>query len=75
MEDSIARDLDIFVVLLQTEQREKNSGRPLPKPLLHRVRELASLHPYPRKDTSRSSSLSIAKKGAGGRNVRRRSSI
>ncbi|KAI4374273.1 hypothetical protein MLD38_012285 [Melastoma candidum] len=53
---------------------EKNSGRPLPKVLLRRVHELASLHPYPRRGASKSSLLSVGKKGASGRNLRRRSS-
>ncbi|KAI4365605.1 hypothetical protein MLD38_021573 [Melastoma candidum] len=53
---------------------EKNSGRLLPKSLLRRVHELASLHPYPRRGASKSSLLSVGKKGASGRNLRRRSS-
>ncbi|KAI4318874.1 hypothetical protein MLD38_032532 [Melastoma candidum] len=48
---------------------EENSGRSLPKYLLHQVRELASLHPYPRKDASRS--LFLGQKGVDGRSVRR----
>ncbi|XP_031381872.1 uncharacterized protein LOC116196340 isoform X1 [Punica granatum] len=39
----------------EAEQKEKSAGRPLPKSLLRRVRELAALHPYPRKTKTRSS--------------------
>lgn len=50
-------------VIMQAEKKEKNATRPLPKPLLHRVRELAAIYPYPRKNKTRSSSLSSLKKG------------
>ncbi|KAF8007716.1 hypothetical protein BT93_K1650 [Corymbia citriodora subsp. variegata] len=57
-------------------EKEKNAVRPLPKSLLRRVRELATIHPYPRNYSSRSRPVPTAKKGASlssnGRNVRRR---
>lgn len=60
----------------EAEKKEKNAVRPLPKSLLRRVRELATIHPYPRNYTSRSRKVPTAKKGASissnGRNVRRR---
>lgn len=60
----------------ETETNEKNAVRPLPKSLLHRVSELATIHPYPRSYNSRSRPVPTAKKGArlssNGRNVRRR---
>ncbi|KAK4766316.1 hypothetical protein SAY87_007958 [Trapa incisa] len=40
------------------EQSEKSASRPLPKSLLWRIRELAALHPYPRKTKTRSSFFS-----------------
>ncbi|KAK4784830.1 hypothetical protein SAY86_019198 [Trapa natans] len=39
----------------EAEQKQKGAGRSLPESLLHRIRELAAVHPYPRKSKTRAS--------------------
>lgn len=43
---------------MQVEQKKKQAMRPLPQTLLHRVSELAVIHPYPKGSNSKLSHVS-----------------
>jgi hypothetical protein len=71
----------LIVWLIQVEQKQEHTLRPLPNSLLRRVRELAKIHPYPRVRISKKSQVApamlpcaskVALSSLGGRSVLRK---